>query len=95
MTWSDLEELDFQSTPIGDISLRRRRDPRFPGIELYEVKLGDEFLMSSLFHAAEDALADYGVEVDRPPVTSSRIFDLLRATGRWPARGGESPDSRG
>lgn len=61
MTWSDLEELDFQSTPIGDISLRRRRDPKFPGIELYEVKLGDEFLMSSLFHAAEDALADLGL----------------------------------
>lgn len=59
--WSDLEELDFQPTPIGDLSLRRRRDPRFPGVEIYEVQLGDEFLMSSLFHAAEVALADLGL----------------------------------
>ena len=42
---------------------------------------------ATVANAVEDALADYGVEVDRPPVTSSRIFDLLRATGRWPARG--------
>jgi carbon-monoxide dehydrogenase large subunit len=41
---------------------------------------------AAVANAVEDALADYGVEVDRPPVTSSRIFDLLRATGRWPAR---------
>ncbi len=39
---------------------------------------------AAVANAAEDALADYGVEVDRPPVTSSRIFDLLQATGRWP-----------
>ena len=50
---------------------------------------------AAVANAAEDALADYGVEVDRPPVISSRIFDLLQATGRWPVRGGESPDSRG
>jgi hypothetical protein len=36
-------------------------------------------------NAVEDALADYGVRVDRPPVTSARVFELLRATGRWPA----------
>ena len=41
---------------------------------------------AAIANAVEDALADYGVEVDRPPVTPSRIFDLLRATGRWPAR---------
>jgi carbon-monoxide dehydrogenase large subunit len=42
---------------------------------------------AAVANAVEDALADYGVEVDSPPVTSSRIFALLRATGRWPARG--------
>jgi len=41
---------------------------------------------AAVANAVEDALADYGVEVDRPPVTSARIFDLLRATGRWPRR---------
>ena len=52
----DFEELDFRQTPMGDISLRRR--VQLPvGIEVYEVMLGDEFLMSSLFTAGEVALA--------------------------------------
>lgn len=41
---------------MGAISLRRRRDPSL-GVEVYEVKLGDEFLMSSLFTVAEVELA--------------------------------------
>jgi spermidine synthase len=51
------EELDWQSTPLGEISLRRRLEPTLQ-VDVYEVKLGDEFLMSSLFTAAEVALAD-------------------------------------
>jgi spermidine synthase len=38
------------------ISLRRRRDP-LVGVDVYEVKLDDEFLMSSLFTAAEVEMA--------------------------------------
>jgi carbon-monoxide dehydrogenase large subunit len=34
--------------------------------------------------AVEDALADYGVEITRLPVTPARVFDALRASGRWP-----------
>lgn len=50
------EELDWRSTPLGEISLRRRRDP-VSGADVYEVKLDDEFLMSSQFTAAEVELA--------------------------------------
>jgi len=50
------EEVDRRSTPIGEISLRRRLEPTLQ-IDVYEVKLGDEFLMSSLFTTAEKALA--------------------------------------
>jgi spermidine synthase len=50
------EELDWKPTPIGTLSLRRRKVPA-SGIEVYEVKLGDEFLMSSQFTDAEIALA--------------------------------------
>jgi len=57
----DFEELDFQQTPLGDISLRRRLDPRLGGEVLYEVKLGEEFLMSSLFTEAEVQLARLGL----------------------------------
>ena len=57
----DFEELDYQQTPLGDISLRRRSEPRLDGQILYEVKLGEEFLMSSLFTEAEIQLARLGL----------------------------------
>ncbi len=57
----EFEELDYQQTPLGDISLRRRSEPRLDGKILYEVKLGDEFLMSSLFTEAEIQLARLGL----------------------------------
>lgn len=53
----DFEELDYQKTPLGDISLRRRSELRLAGKIVYEVKLGDEFLMSSLFTDGETQLA--------------------------------------
>jgi spermidine synthase len=60
------EELDWQETPQGEISLRRRRDPVVGG-DVYEVKLGEEYLMSSLFTAAEEELARLALaELDRP-----------------------------
>ncbi|HEX2314648.1 MAG TPA: spermidine synthase [Thermomonospora sp.] len=55
------EELDWCPTPMGELSLRRRRDP-VSGADVYEVKLGDEFLMSSQFTAGEVALARLGLE---------------------------------
>src|SRR6478752_8175591 len=57
----DFEELDFRQTPLGDLTLRRRRVAALDGIEVFEVKLGDAFLMSSLFHEVEVALADLGL----------------------------------
>lgn len=50
-------EIDRRETPIGVISVWRRREPTLD-IDVYEVKLGDEYLMSSLFTVAEVALAD-------------------------------------
>lgn len=52
------EELDFRRTPLGELSLRRRAEPLLRGREVFEVKLGDEFLMSSLFTTGEVALAE-------------------------------------
>jgi spermidine synthase len=57
----EFEELDYQETPLGAISLRRRSEPRLEGRILYEVKLGEEFLMSSLFTEAEIQLARLGL----------------------------------
>lgn len=50
------EELDWSPTTIGEVSLRRRLDPA-TGVDIFEVKLGDEFLMSSLFTVAEVEVA--------------------------------------
>jgi len=52
------EELDFQPTAMGDLALRRRRVAVLDDAEVYEVTLGSGFLMSSLFHEVEVALAD-------------------------------------
>jgi len=56
----DFEELDYRNTPLGELSLRRRMHVSV-GIEVFEVKLGDEFLMSSLFTEGEIALARLGL----------------------------------
>lgn len=56
-----IEELDWSRTPLGEISLRRRVDPA-TGQDLFEVKLGDEFLMSSAFTVAEEELARIALE---------------------------------
>jgi spermidine synthase len=57
---SRFEEIDWRETPIGAISLRRRRDPAL-NIDVYEIKLDDEYLMSSLFTVAEIELARRGL----------------------------------
>ena len=58
---ADFAELDYRQTPLGELTLRRRRLLSFDGLEIFEVKLGDYFLMSSLFHDVEVALADLGL----------------------------------
>jgi spermidine synthase len=54
------EELDFRPTPMGVLSLRRRRQLT-SGLDIFEIKLGDEFLMSSAFTVAEIELARLGL----------------------------------
>ena len=55
------EELDYQVTELGALSLRRRRDLSL-GIDIFEVKLGEDFLMSSNFTTSEIALAELGLK---------------------------------
>jgi hypothetical protein len=70
------EEIDWQDTARGEISLRRRVDPTL-GVDVYEVKLGEEFLMSSLFTVAEIELARIGLA----QVTGDRIDVLVGGLG--------------
>jgi len=55
------EELDFQITPIGDLMLRRRTMKQLGNLDIFEVKLGENFLMTSLFHEAESQLSFLGL----------------------------------
>ncbi len=57
----NFEELDYRQTHLGELILRRRRVPSLGGREVYEVKLGEAFLMSSLFNTGEIALAELGL----------------------------------
>ncbi|MFA9432331.1 spermidine synthase [Egicoccus sp. AB-alg2] len=54
------EELASNETPIGTIALRRRRELTLD-VDVYEVKLDHEYLMSSLFTVAEVELARLGL----------------------------------
>lgn len=56
-----LQELAFSPTPLGEVTLRRRTDP-LSGVDVFEVKLGEEFLMSSLFVVAEQEVARLALE---------------------------------
>lgn len=54
------EELSYRQTHLGELSLRRRFDS-LTKQDVFEVKLNDEFLMSSLFTHAEEELARLGL----------------------------------
>jgi spermidine synthase len=58
----NFEEIDFQYTPIGEVILQRRRMPELGGLDVFEVKLNDEFLMSSLYTVGEVALSEIGLD---------------------------------
>ena len=71
---ADFAELDCRQTPLGELILRRRRLLSLDRLEIFEVKLGDSFLMSSLFHDVEVALADLGLAA---LVTTVTEFDVV------------------
>jgi hypothetical protein len=64
------EELDYRDTPLGELSLRRRYDPRLEA-EVYEIKLGEDFLMTNHFTASSACIwpasgADFSRHKKRP-----------------------------
>ena len=61
------QELDWRPTPMGVISLRARWDPMAKA-EVHEIKLDDDFLMSSLFVQGEIDVARLALaELHRAP----------------------------
>lgn len=56
------EEIAHERTSIGEVVLQRRCMLEKGGIDVFELKLGDEYLMSSLFTAGEIALSHLGLD---------------------------------
>ena len=56
-----VEELAYHKTPLGELTLRRRTETLLQNAEVFEVKLGDEYLMSSLFTEGERQLSYLGL----------------------------------
>lgn len=65
------EELDWQRTPMGELSLRRRFDPVLAE-DVFEAILNDEHLMSTHFTTAETELGHLGVSL-----TAGDALDVL------------------
>ena len=87
---ANFAELDYCQTPLGELTLRRRRVAALDDWEVYEVKLGGAFLMSSLFHEVEVALADLGLAGLDAPALDVVVGGLglgytVRATLHHPA----------
>jgi len=84
-----IEELAWASTAMGEIVLRRRVEPTLL-VDVYEVRLGEEYLMSSLFTVSEVALAHLGLAAVTPGATSSTYEGLHVVVGGlglgWTAR---------
>ncbi|MFU8780829.1 MAG: spermidine synthase [Kiritimatiellia bacterium] len=66
------EELDYVESPMGPLILQRRRIAALNNQDVYEVKLNDEYLMSSLFHDAEVALSQLVLEQ-----TKGAVLDIV------------------
>jgi len=72
------QELDYRQTPLGELTLRRRTILSLDGLEVYEIKLGDAFLMTSLFHEVEVALSRLGLAaLDGAPGTADVVVGGL------------------
>lgn len=56
-----IEELAYHKTPLGELILRRRKETLLQNKEIFEVKLGEDFLMSSLFTKGERELSRLGL----------------------------------
>lgn len=55
------EELDFRETDLGELILRRRTVFALDNLDVYEIILGDAFLMSSMFTVVEEELSRLGL----------------------------------
>lgn len=71
------EELDFQPTELGDLILRRRTILSLDNREVYEILLGDAYLMTSLFTEVETALGALGMAAAAKQFPDAGSLDVV------------------
>jgi len=75
------EELDHRETPMGELILRRRTILSLDNREVYEIILGNGFLMSSLFTEVEVALATLGLAAAAEGTGASKLDVVVGGLG--------------
>ena len=75
------EEIDYQQTPLGEVVLRRRTMMTLDNLEVYEIMLGKDFLMSSLFTVVEEALSTLGLAETQKAFPEDRLDVVVGGLG--------------
>jgi len=75
------EEIDYQSTPLGDVILRRRTMMTLDNLEVYEIMLGADFLMSSLFTVVEEELSRLGLAATEKAFPDTKLDVVVGGLG--------------
>jgi len=70
------EELDYQETPLGELILRKRTVLSLGNKEVYEIILGNSFLMSSLFTKVEIELSHLGLAAAEKVFSGAGMLDV-------------------
>ena len=90
------EEIDYQQTPLGDLILRKRTVLSLENKEIYEIILGNSFLMSSLFTVVEQELSYLGVAAVEKTFPSEKLDIVVGGLGLgYTARAALEHDSVG
>lgn len=71
------EELDYRKTSLGELILRRRTILSLDSRDVYEIILGDAYLMSSLFTEVEKALSHLGLEAASAAFPGKGALDVV------------------
>ncbi len=75
------EELDYKKTPIGDLILRKRTVLSLENEEIYEIILGNAFLMSSMFTVVEQELSRLGLAATKASFPGDKLDVVVGGLG--------------
>ena len=75
------EEIDYQKTPLGELILRKRTVLSLENQEIYEIILGNAFLMSSMFTVVEQELSRFGLKAAKKTFPEEKLDVVIGGLG--------------